>query len=115
GSDFGMITSVPWAIPSSTGLSRLHPIALYAATLALVLTIALLWHLRRRTRPGDTTALALVSAGLIQFFLTFLRQPALYGTPFAGFLDPIQWAALGMVIAAGLILITQPQRTPHAL
>jgi len=115
GSDFGMITSVPWAIPSSTGLSRLHPIALYAAALALVLTMALLRHLRHRTRPGDTAALALASAGLIQFFLTFLRQPALYGTPFADILDPIQWAGLGMVIAAGFILLTQSPRMTHAL
>jgi phosphatidylglycerol---prolipoprotein diacylglyceryl transferase len=115
GSDFGMITSVPWAIPSSTGLSRLHPIALYIAALALALTMALLWHLRRRKHPGDTAALALISAGLIQFFLTFLRQPALYGTSFAEILDPIQWAALGMVIAAGLILLTQSPRSTHAL
>lgn len=110
GSDPGMITSVPWAIPSSTGLTRLHPIALYAAALAIALTIALLYQLPRRRHSGDTAALALAATGLIQFFLSFFRQPALFGTPFADILDPIQWAALAMVLAAGLILITQPRR-----
>jgi len=116
GSDPGMITSVPWAIPSSTGLSRLHPIALYASALAIALTLVLLQQLRHRTRPGSTIALALATAGVIQFFLSFFRQPALFGTPFAGILDPIQWAALGMVLTACLILITQPQRpATHAV
>ncbi len=115
GSDPGMITTVPWAIPSSTGLSRLHPIALYAATLALPLTLILLRHLRHSTYPGDTAALAFASVGVIQFLLSFFRQPALFGTPFAEILDPIQWAALTMILASGLILITQPRRPAHAL
>jgi phosphatidylglycerol---prolipoprotein diacylglyceryl transferase len=116
GSDPGMITSVPWAIPSSTGLSRLHPIALYAATLAIILTLALLRQLATRRHPGDTIALALASAGVIQFLLSFLRQPALFGTPLGDILDPIQWAALGMILTAGLILLTQSRRpTAHAI
>lgn len=116
GSDPGMITTIPWAIPSSTGLSRLHPIALYATTLALALTFVLLFHLRRSAHPGGTTALALASTGLIQFMLSFFRQPALFGTPFSDILDPIQWAALAMLLASGLILITQPRRPAvHAL
>ncbi len=116
GSDPGMITSLRWAIPSSTGLTRLHPIALYASALALVLTFALLYHLPRRRHPGDTAALALASTGVLQFFLSFLRQPALFGTPFGDILDPIQWAALAMILAAGLILITQPRRpVSHAV
>jgi len=112
GSDPGMITSVPWAIPSSTGLSRLHPIALYAAAIAFALTFLLLRQLRHRAHPGDTIALALATAGIAQFLLSFLRQPALYGTPFSEIVDPIQWAAITMVIAAGLILITQ-RREPR--
>jgi phosphatidylglycerol:prolipoprotein diacylglycerol transferase len=115
GSDPGMITTVPWAIPSSTGLSHLHPIALYAATLALPLTLLLFRHLRHSTHPGVTAALALASVGTIQFLLSFFRQPALFGTPFAEFLDPIQWAALAMILTSGLILMTQPRRPAHAL
>ncbi|WP_263367739.1 prolipoprotein diacylglyceryl transferase [Edaphobacter bradus] len=116
GSDPGMITSVPWAIPSSTGLTRLHPIALYAAVLAAILTYVLFRQLPRRRNPGDTAALALASTGIVQFLLSFLRQPALFGTPLGDILDPIQWAALGMVLAAGLILITQPRRpVSHAV
>jgi phosphatidylglycerol---prolipoprotein diacylglyceryl transferase len=112
GSDPGMVTSVPWAISSPSGLTRLHPIALYAAALALALTFVLLRQLRHRARPGDTIALALASTGVIQFLLTFLRQPALYGTPFSSILDPIQWAALGMILVACLILITRPAANP---
>ena len=115
GSDPGMITTIPWAIPSSTGLSHLHPIALYAAALALPLTFVLFLHLRQQKYPGDTAALALASVGVIQFLLSFFRQPALFGTPFAEILDPIQWAALAMILASGLILITQPRRPAHAL
>ncbi len=115
GSDPGMITTVPWAIPSSTGLSRLHPIALYAAALALPLTLILLRHLRRSTHPGDTAALAFASVGVIQFLLSFFRQPALFGTPFAEILDPIQWVALVMILTSALIFITQPPRPAHAV
>jgi phosphatidylglycerol---prolipoprotein diacylglyceryl transferase len=115
GSDPGMITTVPWAIPSSTGLSRLHPIALYAVALALPLTLVLFLYLRQRKHPGDTTALALASVGVIQFLLSFFRQPALFGTPYAEILDPIQWAALAMVLTSGLILLTQSRRPTHAL
>jgi phosphatidylglycerol---prolipoprotein diacylglyceryl transferase len=116
GSDPGMVTSLPWAIPSSTGLTRLHPIALYAAALALALTAALFSYLHRRPNPGNTIALALAATGLVQFLLTFVRQPALYGTPFSGILDPIQWAALAMILSAGLILITRPRRpVSHAV
>lgn len=116
GSDPGMVTTLPWAIPSSTGLSRLHPIALYAAILATILTLVLLRRLKHRHRTGDITALALAAVGVAQFLLTFLRQPALFGTPFSAILDPIQWVALGMILTAGLILITRPQEAiPHAV
>lgn len=116
GSDPGMITSAPWAIPSSTGLTRLHPIALYASALAIILTLALLRQLKHRHHPGDTAALALASSGVLQFFLSFFRQPALFGTPLGNILDPIQWASLAMILVAGLILITQPRRpVSHAV
>ena len=120
GSDPGLITSVPWAIPSPTGLSRLHPVALYAAAAALALTVILWRHLHRPHRvPGATAALALASAGIAQFLISFFRQPDLDNT---GLLDPLQWVALAMVLAAGLLYLVVPQpaltRTatePHAV
>jgi phosphatidylglycerol:prolipoprotein diacylglycerol transferase len=111
GSDPGMITAVPWAVASPSGLTRLHPVALYVAMCALLLTGILLYQLPRRRSAGDTVSLGLASAGVIQFLLTFLRQPALYGTPFSGVLDPIQWAALIMIATAGLIILTRPAMT----
>jgi phosphatidylglycerol---prolipoprotein diacylglyceryl transferase len=104
GSDPGLITPVPWSVLSPTGLSHLHPAALYVAAAACVLTVVLLWHITLRHAPGSTAALGLGVAGLAQFFITFYRQPTFEEQPAAiDFLDPIQWAAVGMIVAAGLL------------
>jgi phosphatidylglycerol:prolipoprotein diacylglycerol transferase len=112
GSDAGLPTTLPWAtaIPPST--TRLHPVALYAAIAAALLTALLLRQLPRRHHPGDTFALALAAAGTVQFLLTFFRQPH----PDADLLDPIQWIALGMIALAGLVLLLQPRKlVTHAV
>jgi len=117
GSDPGLPTSLPWGlvIPPDTA-PRLHPVALYAALAAIVITIALLGQLSRRRYPGSTAATALAAAGIAQFLLTFFRQPNPYPVLLGNLLDPIQWIALGMVFAAGLILILQPRKaTAHAI
>jgi phosphatidylglycerol:prolipoprotein diacylglycerol transferase len=98
------------AIPPST--TRLHPVALYSAVAAAALTVILLRALPRRHNAGDTIALALATSGATQFLLTFFRQPF----PGSTLLDPIQWIALGMIAAAGFILVLQPRKlVPHAV
>lgn len=109
GSDPGLPSNLPWAIATPPGSLRLHPVALYAAILALVLTLVLFAHLKRRHRAGDTAALALASIGLTQFLLSFLREPSFYDGAMGNLLDPIQWLALGLIVLAA-ILFQQPRR-----
>ena len=82
--------------------TALHPVALYAAGMALALTIGLYWWLGRSRRAGETAGLALVGAGVGQFVLSFVRQP---GVEVHG-LDSLQWVGLGMVVGGfGLVLM----------
>jgi phosphatidylglycerol:prolipoprotein diacylglycerol transferase len=112
GTDAGLPTTLPWGIAIPPSSIRLHPVALYAALAAAILTLVLLRALQRRHRPGDTFALALATAGATQFLLTFLRQPL----PDSNLLDPIQWIALGMIALAGLVLLLQPRKlVTHAV
>ena len=108
GSDPGLITSVRWSIPSPSGLTHLHPVALYAAAAALLITLALLRSLHRHPQPGQTTSLALAASGIAQFLITFFRQPSTDDLPLPQILDPIQWVALGLVITAVLLYLLHP-------
>ncbi len=109
GSDPGLPSRLPWAMAIPPGSMRLHPVSLYAAIVAVMLTIFLFAHLGRRSRAGDTVALGLVLSGAAQFLLSFLREPAYYEDRFSRLLDPIQWVALGMILVAGL-LWQQPRK-----
>jgi len=112
GTDAGLPTALPWGTAIPPSATRLHPVALYAAIAAALLTAVLLRQLPRRHYPGDTFALALATSGTAQFLLTFFRQPF----PDSTLLDPIQWIALGMIALAGLILLLQPRKlVPHAV
>src|SRR5580698_7923821 len=71
GSDAGLPTTLPWSLRIPPDRTRLHPIALYAAIAAAVLTAILYAQLKRRTQPNQTAALALAATGTIQFLLTF--------------------------------------------
>lgn len=89
----------------------LHPVALYATIAAILLT---LWLLRRSAgphAPGRIASAALLVTGLVQFLLTFLRQPYPYLDPAAHLLDPMQYLALGMILASGLLHLL-PTRHP---
>jgi phosphatidylglycerol---prolipoprotein diacylglyceryl transferase len=112
GSDAGLPTKLPWALRIPPDRTPLHPVALYAAIAASILTIVLLRQLSRRQHPGDTFALALATSGTVQFLLTFFRQPF----PDSNLLDPIQWIALGMIALAGLVILLQPRKlVTHAV
>jgi len=112
GTDAGLPTALPWGIAIPPSATRLHPVALYAAMAAALLTLLLLRQLFHRHHPGDIIALALATSGTAQFLLTFFRQPY----PDTGLLDPIQWIALGMIALAGLVLLLQPRKlVSHAV
>ncbi len=105
GSDTGLPTSHPWGLRIPPDTTRLHPVPLYAALVAALLTVILLSQLRRNPPPGHTLASALAATGLTQFLLTFFRQPYPYLNPASHLLDPIQYLALGMIVLAGLLLL----------
>jgi phosphatidylglycerol:prolipoprotein diacylglycerol transferase len=112
GSDAGLPTTLRWGLPIPPNTIRLHPVAIYAAIVATILTFILLRQLQRRRHPGDTFALALATAGTSQFLLTFFRQPY----PDTGPLDPIQWISLCMIALAGIVLLLQPRKlVTHAV
>lgn len=116
GSDPGLPTLLPWGMAMVPGAVRLHPVALYSAIVATLLTVFLFLQLRHRKRRGETAAFALVTVGIAQFLLTFLRQPDMYAASFGGgILDPVQWVALGMITAAGLIWLKPRKLVSHAV
>jgi phosphatidylglycerol:prolipoprotein diacylglycerol transferase len=116
GTDAGLPTRLPWGLAIPPGTIPLHPVALYAAVAAALLTGALLRQLHQRRYPGDTFAFALVVGGVLQFLLTFFRQPYPYLQPSATLLDPIQWIALAMILLAGFVVLLQPRKlVPHAV
>jgi phosphatidylglycerol---prolipoprotein diacylglyceryl transferase len=115
GSDAGLPTTLPWGIRIPPDPIRLHPVSLYAAIAAALITLILLRHLSLRHHPGDTLALALAATGTVQFLLTFLRQPSLFNVLLGNLLDPIQWISLGMILTAGLILLQPRKLVSHAV
>jgi phosphatidylglycerol---prolipoprotein diacylglyceryl transferase len=116
GSDAGLPTALPWGLRIPPDHTRLHPIALYAAIAAAVLTAILYAQLKRRTQPNQTAALALAAAGTIQFLLTFFRQPYPYTTStLYTALDPIQWIALGMIVVAAVLVLLPGKLVTHAV
>ena len=115
GSDAGLPTSLPWGLRIPPDQTRLHPVPLYAALAASLLTPLLLRQLRRRRTPGQTAALALAAAGTIQFLLSFFRQPYPYLDPTSHLLDPIQYLGLGMIVLAGLLSLWPRKPVLHAL
>ncbi|WP_433967901.1 prolipoprotein diacylglyceryl transferase family protein [Tunturiibacter gelidiferens] len=116
GSDAGLPTTLPWGIRIPPDRIHLHPVPLYAAIAAAILTLILLQQLRNRRQPGDTLFVALAAAGTLQFLLTFFRQPYPY-TSSATYvlLDPIQWIALGMIVVAAVILLLPRKLVTHAV
>lgn len=98
GSDPGLRTSFPWGIPMPGESTPLHPVAIYAAIVALILTAAACANLKRT----NTAAVTLIAAGTAQFLLSFVRQPGI--ATIAG-LDALQLVALGMILAGCALAI----------
>jgi phosphatidylglycerol:prolipoprotein diacylglycerol transferase len=114
GSDPGLPSNLPWAVALPSSSLRLHPVAIYVAIIAALLTAVLLVQLPRRQRAGDTAAIALASSGLVQFLLSFLREPAYYENALGRMLDPIQWVALGMIVVAVTVWQLPRREIRHA-
>ena len=115
GSDPGLPSNLPWASAVSSAAVREHPVAIYAALAAAILTAVLLAHLKHRRQAGDTAVLGLALAGFAQFLLSFFREPSFYDNALGNLLDPLQWLALGMIVLAAL-LWQQPRRlVAHAV
>jgi phosphatidylglycerol:prolipoprotein diacylglycerol transferase len=110
-----MATTLPWGMAMIAGGIRMHPVAVYAAILAVLFTVVLLLHLRRRQRRGDTSVFALAAVGIAQFLLTFIRQPDPSVVWMGNVLDPIQWVAIGMIAVAGAIWLLPRKLVSHAV
>ncbi|MBB5328852.1 prolipoprotein diacylglyceryl transferase family protein [Tunturiibacter gelidoferens] len=116
GSDAGLPTTLPWGLSIPPDHTRLHPVALYAAIAAALLTLILLRELKHSSQPNNTIATTLAAAGTIQFLLTFFRQPYPYTTStLYTALDPIQWIALGMIVVAAVIVLLPGKLVTHAV
>ncbi len=113
GSDAGLPSRAAWAVRVAPDPDLQQPVGLFAAIAAVALTVMLLrFQGQGPHRPGRTASLALLLTGVAQFVLTFLRQPYPYAPDAPRFpLDPIQFLALGMVVAAGLLFaLSAPDR-----
>jgi phosphatidylglycerol---prolipoprotein diacylglyceryl transferase len=98
GSDPGLTTSTGWQ----------HPVALYAAAFALLLTLSAFWLLRQRMHPGLLAGCVFITAGIGQFFLCFVRVPGVM----LGSLETLEWVALGMIAAGAALLLTAIEPDP---
>jgi phosphatidylglycerol:prolipoprotein diacylglycerol transferase len=104
GTDPGMPTSLPWGtvVPGSAGLMHLQPVAIYATAASAVLLVVLVRLLERRLRAGMVAGVALVAGGAVSFLLDMVTQPLESGVN--ALLDPVQWIALGAMLAGALML-----------
>ena len=110
GSDPGMPTRTWFGIrmPGQSGAVQ-HPVALYAAIVAIALALFAWHHLKGSRAAGRTAALTLILAGAAQFLLSFVRQPGLVAV--AG-LDLLECVALGMMLAGGALYLAA-DAPPH--
>lgn len=97
GSDPGLLAAHGPLMPGDS--LPTHPVPLYAALLAALLTA---WLYRLLVlRKAHVAALALMAAGLGQYLLSFVRQPAFESV---GPLDALQWVSLAMFVGGALLL-----------
>jgi phosphatidylglycerol:prolipoprotein diacylglycerol transferase len=104
GSDPGMASRAGW----------LHPVALYAALLALSIAGVGYARLQRNSREGRVAGEVLAATGLAQFLLSFVRVP---GVEYLGGLDMLEWVAAGMMVAGCALIVGAKPRAegsrPH--
>ncbi len=104
GSDPGLPSRAPWGVRVGADPDLQQPVGLFTAMLAVAITAVLFRYLRRTHTAGVVAALALLLMGTAQFLLSFVRQPYPYAPDAPAFpLDPIQFLALAMFVAGGLL------------
>jgi phosphatidylglycerol:prolipoprotein diacylglycerol transferase len=115
GSDPGMPAGRLPGIVMPGESTPLHPVALYVACGALLLTLVMYRRLRAMQasyrKPGEMLAVTLMAAGGLQFLLSFIRQP---GQTFWLGLDDLEWVALAMIASGGVIVALLPAESPDA-
>lgn len=116
GSDPGLPTRGFPGMVSTGETSPHHPVSVYAAAVALALTLRLYWRLKQapaagQTAAGQTAGLALMLAGVSQFLLSFLREPGVE-SPLG--LDALQWVALALIVVGGFVLLLPGARVSRA-
>ncbi len=104
GTDSGMPARLPWGtvVPGSAGLMHLQPVAIYATVASVLLLVVLVRLLERRLGAGMVAGVALVAGGAVSFLLDMMTQPLESGG--GAWLEPVQWVALGAMLAGGLML-----------
>ena len=113
---WGRECDLPWAVTfrsphTTTGvpLNRpLHPTQLYEAAGEWIITLVLLWTLRRKHAPGQIIGLYLALYGLLRFAVEFFRVHD-SSNPLGLALSLEQWLAL-ILACAGLCLILRKPR-----
>jgi phosphatidylglycerol:prolipoprotein diacylglycerol transferase len=109
GTGGGLPTRLPWGIraASSSAGTRVHPVALYSAAVALTLCGVLFALLRRMREPGRVAAVAIIASGTMLFLLDMLRVPE---QPFShNLLDVSQWIALAAIVFGFSLLALVPR------
>jgi phosphatidylglycerol:prolipoprotein diacylglycerol transferase len=124
GSGFGTETSVPWAVTYTHLLAArwsgaplgipVHPVQAYAAIVFLTLSIFLCFWMPYRRQRGDIAGLALVGSGLAVYITEFWRDSEGRGSVLGGALDGPQLAAIGLVLAGGLLLWERKDPVKHS-
>jgi phosphatidylglycerol---prolipoprotein diacylglyceryl transferase len=92
-----------------------HPVEVYTLLVALALCVVLLGLLARRRYTGETTAIALMIAGVAIFFLDFFRLPSdLLPNPQTAWLDPAQMVGLAMLGVGAVLVAAGPSKLQEA-
>ena len=114
GSGYGSETTVRWAIVYAHPLAArwsgaplgvpVHPVQAYASLAYLLLFLVLLFVLPHRRQRGDAAGALLAGLGITVFLTEFFRDPEGRGSLIGGALNPLQAAAVLLVLSAALLL-----------
>jgi phosphatidylglycerol:prolipoprotein diacylglycerol transferase len=124
GSGYGTGTSLPFAVIYTSPLAArwsgapigipVHPVQAYAAVAFLTIAICLVILFPKRRQQGDVAGICLMATGVALYITEFWRDPIGRGAMLGGFLRGPQAAAIGMVIAGGLLLAERKSQEIHA-
>jgi phosphatidylglycerol:prolipoprotein diacylglycerol transferase len=123
---WGKVTAVPWAVVfTDVYASRqvgtpmdapLHPSQIYESAAAFLIFLLLLWLAPRKRFHGQVALAYVLLYSAVRFALEFLRGDPDRGSWFRGALSTSQIIAIGLVLAAALLLprVRRTQAIPRA-